>query len=741
MSAKIFSQTINVIPAIKNIVMAKGSFVVNEKTSIKFRESFKAEAEAFRMMIKNIYGIVLQLNNDAKDNVIEIENKLLINELEVGNDFYQITVTPKGIAVGGINNQGTFCGMMTILQLMNKKNEIPCCAISDQEDNYIWRGMHLDVSRHFFPKEFIKKYLDLLAIHKMNTFHWHLTDDQGWRIEIKKYPKLTTVGAWRKGSMVGSYNKQRFDTITYGGFYTQEDIKEIIAYASARQITVIPEIEMPGHSVAALTAYPLLACKDTTFSVAKGWGVFDDVYCTKEETFVFLQDVLSEVADLFPGKYIHIGGDECPKTRWKACARCKDRMKKENLKDENELQSYFIKRIEKFLNLKGKQIIGWDEILDGGIAPNATVMSWRGTEGGEAAAKQNHNVVMTPGTHCYFDHYQGLSEFEPTAIGGFTTTEKVYSYNPMPEFISADKQKYILGAQGNIWTEYINSPQDVEYMALPRLCALAEVLWCNKETLNWNNFTQRMASHFLLLDKMKCNYAKSIYDVRYLTQPSKSLDGYEIVLNSEAAGTIFYTIDGTDPTNKSLIYKTPFELGKTTTVKAGLFIEEKISGKILTKEFIISFASGKKTIFNNKPSEYYKKNGSFALVNGILESASVGRENCIGWCNDDANLTVDLGAAKSVKKVTLYFLQDAINFIVQPKSVTVYFSTDGSRFQIAGKAKFSYSGKNYMKIELNFEPFTSSLVKIRAENPGKITAEKISHNKDLWLLLDEVVIE
>jgi hexosaminidase len=368
-----------------------------------------------------------------------------------------------------------------------------------------------------FPVEFIKKYIDLLAHHKYNRFHWHLTEDQGWRIEIKKYPKLQEIGAFRKETVIGHAstatrgNAKDFDGKRYGGLYTQEEIKDVVKYAADRYVTIIPEIELPGHALAALSAYPNLGCTGGPYEAATTWGVFDDVFCAgKEDSFVFLQGVLDEVIELFPGKYVHIGGDECPKTKWEKCPHCKKRMKVENLKDTHELQSYFIQRIEKYLNSKGKQIIGWDEILEGGLAPNATVMSWRGEEGGIAAARQNHDVVMTPGNWCYFDHYQAGPEGEPLAIGNMTTVEEVYSYEPVPPQLDSIQAKHILGAQANVWTEYIPTSDHVEYMVYPRACAMAEVLWSKPETKKYEDFKLRMKEHADRLTDWKVNFARHI---------------------------------------------------------------------------------------------------------------------------------------------------------------------------------------------------------------------------------------
>ncbi|MEZ4806907.1 MAG: beta-N-acetylhexosaminidase [Flavobacteriales bacterium] len=392
---------------------------------------------------------------------IGIHLQLIRTDTLLPDEWYRLEVGAGGITISAPSERGLYRGSRTLAQLLEQGSEVsslPCLTITDHP-RFPWRGMHLDVVRHFFPVDFVKRYIDLLARYKMNSFHWHLTDDQGWRIEIKSRPKLTEVGAWRSGSQVGPYARLEFDTVRYGGYYTQDEIREVVAYAAARHINVVPEIEMPGHALAALAAYPQVGCTGGPYAVNRGWGVFEDVFCAgNDSTFSLLEDVLTEVMELFPSPYIHIGGDECPKERWKECPKCQARMKAEGLKDEHELQSWFIQRIERFVNAKGRKIIGWDEILEGGLAPNAAVMSWRGTEGGVAAAKSGHYAVMSPGSHCYFDHYQGDPANEPLAFGGYTTVQKVYSYEPIPAELNAEEAKYILGAQGNLWTEYILTP-------------------------------------------------------------------------------------------------------------------------------------------------------------------------------------------------------------------------------------------------------------------------------------------
>ncbi len=439
-------------------------------------------------------------------------------------DGYQLTTNEEGVAIDAHNATGLFYGMQSLFQLFssNGKTDLPLVTIIDQP-RFNWRGLHLDVGRHFFPVTFIKKYIDAMSHYKLNTFHWHLTEDQGWRIEIKKYPKLQEIAAFRKETVVGKSNTRtrnephQYDGIRHGGYYTQDEVKEVVAYAAQRYVTVVPEIEMPGHALAALAAYPYLGCTGGPYEVATTWGIFDDVYCAgKETTFQFLQDVLDEVIPLFPGKYIHVGGDECPKTKWEKCPYCNERMKNEKLRDTHALQSYFIQRMEQYINGKGKQIVGWDEILEGGLAPNATVMSWRGEEGGIAAAQQDHDVIMTPSKWLYLDYYQDTSRMEPLAIGGFVPVSKIYSYEPVSSQLAPDQQKYILGTQANVWTEYIPNEKHVEYMVYPRAIALSEIAWSPKEKRNYEKFIERLKSNRWLLDFWGINYAKHVFE-----QPKK----------------------------------------------------------------------------------------------------------------------------------------------------------------------------------------------------------------------------
>jgi hexosaminidase len=490
---------------------------------------------------------------------------MLANEEEAHPEGYRLEVEANRIVVSASTHAGLFYGVQTLQQLVpaghgSQSVSVPAVEVVDKP-RFGYRGMHLDVGRHFFPVSFVKKYIDLLAMYKMNTFHWHLTEDQGWRIEIKKYPRLTEIGAFRKETLLArNFDPYVGDKKPYGGYYTQDEIREVVAYARSRYVTVIPEIEMPGHSLAALAAYPELACTEGPFEVATVWGVHEDIYCPKEETFAFLEDVLAEVMDLFPSRYIHIGGDEAPKARWEESELAHQVMRREGLADADELQSYFVKRIENYLLEHGRRLIGWDEILEGGLAPQATVMSWRGTTGGIEAAEQGHDVIMTPTSHMYFDYYQGEPAGEPLAIGGFLPLEKVYEFEPVPEVLSQDEAKHVLGAQGNVWTEYMKTTQYVEYMVFPRMLALAEVLWSPKQARDWGRFTSDLAAHFDILDAYQVNYR--VPTVNGLERDMITLsDKATISLATLIPGShIRYTTDGSAPTAGSTLYTGAFEL-------------------------------------------------------------------------------------------------------------------------------------------------------------------------------------
>ncbi len=575
---------LNIIPQPKSVTRQKGEFELNYKTKIvATNEIERKTAEILNDLLLNNYGFKLQVvEKSSKKNFIIFTtldkskfNPALMENGKAVDDAYILSINSKVIMLTG-SEKGLFYAVQSLMQILpsnfKDKAKIPAVEIIDMP-RFPYRGVHLDVSRHFMPIEFVKKYIDLMAQYKFNQFHWHLTDDQGWRIEIKKYPKLTEIGSKRKESLLGRYSTTfKGDGVPVEGFYTQEQIREVVAYAKDRKINVIPEIELPGHASAALAAYPELGCKENyEYKVQQTWGIFKEVFCPTDTTFKFLEDVLSETITLFPDSpYIHIGGDEVLKDFWKESAFVQDLMKRENLKDEHEVQSYFIRRIEKFINSKGKKIIGWDEILEGGLAPNATVMSWRGEKGGIEAAKSKHDVIMTPTDFMYFDYAQGNPLTEPLNIGGFVPLEKVYSYNPIPKELSAEQAKYILGAQANIWTEYLKKPENVEYMAFPRMLALSEVNWSPLESKNYADFQKRLSAQFPRLDKQNVNYRipepKGLQNILVTDTDKANIELFAPVERAK----IFYTLDGSEPNSNSTEYKTPFEIALNQNEKKEL---------------------------------------------------------------------------------------------------------------------------------------------------------------------------
>ncbi len=742
-----YSQTkYPLIPYPKSVKEDPGTFILDGSTIITVNDSsIISDAEIFNDYLKNIFGFTLKIEFKSfhKDDCISLIKESEDNE---NADSYYLTSSANMVIIKG-KDAGVFYGLQTLIQLfpteISGSIKIPSSAIYD-EPRYQWRGMHLDVSRHFFSKEFIKKYIDYLALYKMNMFHWHLTDDQGWRIEIKKYPKLTETGAWRNATLKGHWSvfPHEFDSIRYGGYYTQVDIKEIVEYASKRHVTIVPEIEMPGHSMAALASYPELSCSNGPFEVATEWGVEDNVLCPKEETFKFLEDVLSEVIELFPGKYIHIGGDEVPKDSWKLSKYCQDLMKLEGLKDENELQSYFIKRIESFLNSKGKTMIGWDEILEGGLAPNAAVMSWRGVDGGIEAARQNHDVVMTPGRFCYFDHYQGNPKFEPLAIGGYTTVDQVYSYEPTPDSLTPEQQKHILGAQGNVWTEYIPDEKHVEYMVFPRICALSEVLWSPKEKRNYDDFQSRLLEHFKLLDKLGVNYSKSIFQLNSEVIANDEHKGVMYKLSSNFYnGKIYCTNDGSEPTVQSNLYTEPIYINENMTIKSAYFVDEKINSGVIEQQFNINKATGKTIVLKNEPDKRYNYGGALTLVDGITGILPWYGKEWLGFSGTDCDATIDLGKEESISQVTIDVLDDYWSWIWLPKKVELYISSDGKEFMKINEVSADDIKKMKREIIMDAGKTNARYVRVVAENYGKLPSGVPGEGHGAWLFVDEIGVK
>ncbi|MBK8491871.1 MAG: family 20 glycosylhydrolase [Saprospirales bacterium] len=648
----------------------------------------------------------------------------------VNPEGYRLQIRPEKVVVYYREPAGAFYAKQTLQQLKNTDGSLPCLDIEDAP-RFPYRGMHLDVARHFFPVEFIKEYIDLLAMHKMNYFHWHLTEDQGWRIEIKKYPRLQEVSAWRKETLVGHYSDQphQFDGQLYGGYYTQEEIREVVQYARERFVTIIPEIEMPGHAQALLAAYPELSCHGQPVEVATEWGVFENVLCPTEETFTFMENVLLEVMDLFPGPYIHIGGDECPKIQWKESAFCQELMKKEGLKDENELQSYFIRRIDRFLTEHGRKLVGWDEILEGGLSPNATVLSWRGMQGGIDAAQGGHDVIMAPTSHCYFDYYQSKHPNEPLAIGGYLPLEKVYAFEPVPETLSQEEAMHILGAQGNVWTEYIPTTEQVEYMAFPRALALAEVLWSPLSKRDFLSFQNRLAQY---LPKLDIHYADHLFDIRY------ELDGAALLLSNRMGLPMWVQAGGQSPA----LYTQPIPILTDTRIQAWRAAADgEPIGRLLDLDFHTHAAFGKRVTWTTPPHPNYQLGGTQALTNGILGNKNrYGDGEWLGWWGSDVELEVDLQEPQSIQNLQLRFFQSQGQWIYLPREVELFYSDDGIQFQSVAREAMPSTAESVLSFGLTFPETKARYWKMVITRFGKIPDGAQGAGNEAWIFLDEWIL-
>ncbi len=613
-----------IVPAPVSVTAQTGEFSLSQQTVLLADSVDNKAVKFFADYLKSSFRLNIKpaaYNGNASGNSIILTAAGTDGMPEGG---YKLTVTPQQIIIAG-KGAGLFYGLQSLLQLFPADHgaviKVPSVVVNDYP-RFAYRGFMLDVCRHFFTVDAVKKYIDLLAYYKLNTFHWHLTDDQGWRIEIKKYPKLTQISSQRAETVIGNYHDrtpQQYDNTPHGGYYTQDQIREVIKYAADRYITIVPEIEMPGHAMAALAAYPELSCDPKQeYKVSGTWGVFNNVFCPNEQTFTFLQEVLTEVIDLFPSKYIHIGGDEVPKEAWKNSALCQRLIKKMKLKDEHGLQSYFIQRMEKFANAKGRSIIGWDEILEGGLAPNATVMSWRGESGGIEAAQQNHNVIMTPGSAgFYLDHAQGKLYQEPFGIGGYAPLQKTYSYNPVPAVLTEQQRKYIMGVQANLWTEYIASQNKLEYMMLPRLLAVAEVAWSPLEKKNFKDFSEtRLPQQLAWLDSHGYNYR--VPSAIGATDSIITAQQFTVNLKSTVQGAkIYYNIDGYPVSDKDIEYNLPM----TYTIPPGQYRE--LQTIVITPSGKRSNAT-KTTYFNRGPLPAIQYAGNLRGVKYQVYSGAFG---------------------------------------------------------------------------------------------------------------------
>ena len=767
----------NIVPMPAGDNLLKGPpFILNNKTVIYYNSSeLSKDVTWLQQQLTLQYGLTVKSIYDNKKSHIKINysNSNIFIEMGPkgwqsgkGEAYYNIYAVSNSMIITVQRPQGFFYSIQTMLQCIRpvtaknstKEYEIPAMNFSDYP-RFAYRGMHLDVSRHFFPVAQIKKYIDYLAAYKFNTFHWHLTDDQGWRIEIKKYPKLTSVGGYRNGTIIGSYPGTGNDSVRYGGFYSQEQIKEVVKYAADRYIDIIPEIEMPGHSAAAIAAYPQLSCfpdepdaipSNTAWAgsrngkqVQQSWGVFEDVLCPSEYTFKFLEDVLDEVMQLFPSKYIHIGGDEAPKSSWKRSAFCQQLIRGEKLKDENQLQDYFTGRIEKYINSKGKKIIGWDEILEGNLAANVTVMSWRGEAGGIAAAKLDHDVIMAPENPLYLNHSQSKNEDSLTQ-GGYNPIENVYNYEPVPKELNEEQAKHILGAQGNMWSEYLENEKKLEYMLFPRLTALSEVLWSPKEKRNWKDFERRLPVTLQKLDSQKINYSKAYYDLKATVLPTENYDGVLWKLETKVNKPVMINFDRTDSV---WVYTRPQLIKSNTTVYADQEIN-KNSRVSISAHFNFNKATGKKITLATPPSDAYPGDGAFTLVNGIQnEKGFTKSTEFLGFSGKDLDATIDLAEETNVSKIIIHVLDQSASWIYLPSSVEVtYLHTDKINDETKMNAPFVTKVIDPLK-QMGSRTITVDskqrcrYVHIVVKNMGLISVGYPGSGNAAWLFVDEIEIK
>ena len=731
----------------------QASFLLKSGVTVYYpagNEKMQRNAEFLASYVKAQTGIELQVQagEGGKGGIV-----LQLGLTNDNSEAYQLKVDASQVVISSPSEAGVFYGIQTLRKAVDVAEgsnvELPAVEINDQP-RFGYRGMMLDVGRHFFSMDEIKTYIDMMALHNINRFHWHLSEDQGWRIEIKKYPKLTEIGSMRKETVIG-HNSGKYDGKPYGGFYTQEQAKEIVAYAAERYITVIPEIDLPGHMQAALAAYPELGCTGGPYEVWTQWGVSDNVLCAgNDQTIQFIKDVLAEIVEIFPSEYIHVGGDECPKVKWSTCPKCQARIKALGLKSDNKhtkeerLQSYVIHEAEEFLNSKGRKMIGWDETLEGGLAPNATVMSWRGEAGGIEAAKQHHDVVMTPNTYLYFDYYQSKdTETEPMAIGGYLPIERVYSYEPMPKSLSPEEQKYIVGVQANLWTEYIPDFKQVQYMVLPRMAALSESQWCAPEKKNYEAFLQRVSRLVNIYAKNGWNYATHIFDVMLDLKPNTETGTLDAVARTIDNAPIYYTLDGSEPTTASEKYTDVIKIDKPCTLRT-VAIRPSGSSKITKDEISFSKSSMKPITMLQPINKQYEFSGATVLVDGMTGNMNYKTGRWIAFYTNDLEAVIDLKEATEISSMTLHTCVEKGDWIFDTRGITVSVSDDNQTFkEVASEAYPAMKESDPNQIythELKFDPVKTRYVKVKALSEQKIPSWHGGKGNPGFLFVDEIIL-
>ena len=752
---------LNVIPYPNDVVTGEGQFNV-AGASVAYDENLdQATANiinAFAAQLSKVTGVESAVSAGSQD-----AGFVFAYDESVPAEAYVLYVTPEGVRVKASGLRGFNYAVQTIKQMLpveifadavsaDAAWVLPVVTINDAP-RFAYRGLHLDEGRHFFGVEQVKRYLDLMEVHKLNKFHWHLTEDQGWRIEIKKYPRLTEVGSVRAGTCI----KKDFtshDGVPYGEgmWYTQDQIREIVAYAASKGIDVIPEIDLPGHMQGALAAYPELGCTGGPYEVWTRWGVSEDVLCAgNEKVYEFLEDVLTEVCELFPYEYIHVGGDECPKVRWESCPKCQAKIRKLGLKDkdgqkaEHYLQSYVISRIEKFLNAKGRKVIGWDEILEGGIAPNATIMSWRGEAGGIEATRQGHDAIMTPNTYFYLDYYQSTDVAnEPFGIGGYLPIEKCYSYEPYAEGMTPQQQAHVIGVQANLWTEYIATADHLYYMLLPRLAALAEVQWCNADRKDWDRFYAAADVFCSIYDVMGYNYATHVLQVKGEIEVNPSEENVVVTLDAQGDAPIRYTLNGKTPGRCSKLYKEPLVITESCELKAAA-MRDGVEPKIFTKKFDFHKATGKTVTYSRQPHRRYSATAPGGLVDAVRGPEVFKSVEWTAWNGKPFDIIVDMEETQPYSSVTLGLVSNKPSYLFLPKAISVAVSDDGVAYADVAAQEYEIEGKDdpdtLAERTLSFSETSARYLKITVTPVPANPEWHYAPGKSTFVFIDEIIVD
>ena len=745
----------DVIPLPQEIVYNQQepeAFKLDNSTIITYPASdsvMQRNAEFLAGYLKELTGISPKVSSQTAAHHAVVLKADLVND---NPEAYELTVTPELITINGASPAGTFYGIQTLRKSIpatgNLAVSFPAVTISDAP-RFSYRGAHLDVCRHFFPTDSVKKFIDMLALHNINRFHWHISEDQGWRIEIKSRPLLTEVGSKRKGTCIG-HDFNTSDSIPYGGFYTQEEAREIVKYAADRHITVIPEIDMPGHMLAALTAYPELGCTGGPYDVWQRWGISEDVLCAgNDSVLTFIEDVLNEITEIFPSEYIHVGGDECPKVRWKDCPKCQAKAKELGFKNdehgtvEEKLQSYLIKHASNVLTARGRKMIGWDETLEGGLAPGATIMSWRGVDGAKKAARQGHDAIMTPYDFLYFDYYQSRDrQGEPDAIGGYVPVEKVYSFNPQTDDLTPEENAHIIGVQANLWTEYIPTYSQVEYMELPRMAALSEVQWTPQDKRDYNDFARRVPQMVNQYRTQGYRYATHIFDVKATVESDSANNCVVYTFETIDNAPVHYTIDGSEPDANSALYDGPLAIDRNATVKA-VAVRPEGNSRVFSDKVTINKATFKNIKLASEPSPRFAEGGAAILVDGKFGGSAFNGGGWLGFCGNDLVATIDLDEPTQVSSVSVNTNCDFASWVLDATEMIVEVSNDGKKFTTVASEEYpvteSGAPAGIITHTLTFQPVEASAVRVTVKSNRQMPGAR--EKAAAFVFVDEIVIE